>query len=125
MSSYVIIVAMVKNVQVTVVSATSVNISWDRPEIAGLTSYIVYYSQTGSSANEKSLNVTNSTNSVVIGDLMNDVEYQFQVAAIAELDGDVIIGRRSSVFIAALTTYTTIPTTQELTTLPIAQGKQL
>ena len=41
------------------------------------------------------MNVTTSTNSVVIDGLMNDVEYQFQVAAIAELDGDVVTGERS------------------------------
>ena len=31
----------------------------------------------------------------MIGGLLNNVEYKFQVAALAELDGDVVIGERS------------------------------
>ena len=78
-------------------SDSSVNVSWDRLDIAGITGYIVYYSQTGTSAKEQSINVTKSTtNSVVIDGLMNNVEYQFQVAVIAELDGNFIVGERST-----------------------------
>ena len=80
------------NVVVEVVSAGSVRVSWDCLIIPEITGYIVYYSQTG---NTQSMNVTTSTNSVLIDGLMNNVEYQFQVAAIAELDGDVLVGERS------------------------------
>ena len=80
------------NVEVEVISAGSVKVSWDCLDIPEITGYIVYYNQTG---NTQSVNVTSSTNSVLIDGLMNNVEYQFQVAAIAELDGDVVIGVRS------------------------------
>ena len=90
------LVAMVMNI-VVVISADSVGVSWDSLDIPEITGYIVCYSQTGTT---QSVNVNTSTNSVVIGGLMNNVEYQFQVAAIAELDGEVIIGERSAFSIA-------------------------
>ena len=83
---------MVMNVKVEVVSAGSVKLSWDSHDISEITGYIVYYSQTG---NTQSVNVTSSANSVLIDGLMNSVEYLFQVAAIAEMDEDVVIGERS------------------------------
>ena len=100
---------MVMNIVVAAMSVTSVNVSWDRLDFSGLTGYIVYYTQTGNSANEQSVYLTNSTNTVVIGDLRNNVEYLFQVAAIAVLDGVVTIGERStlnSIFIAVRTSTT-------------------
>ena len=82
---------MVVNVEVEVVTDVSVRVSWDSLDIPEITGYIVYYSKT---ENEQSANVTTSTNSVVIGDLMNNMEYQFQVAAIAELGGVSVVGER-------------------------------
>ena len=77
------------------VSIDSVKVSWeiiDTPEIIG---YIFYYSQTGSRErqSEESITVPSSNNSVVIEGLLNNVEYQFQVVAIIELDGDVTTGQ--------------------------------
>ena len=85
------------NVEVEVVSDTSVRVSWDSVDIPEITGYTVYYSQTGNRKrqSEESITVPSSDNSVVIEGLLNNVEYQFQVVAIAELDGDVIIGQRS------------------------------
>ena len=83
--------AMLINVEV--VSVPSVRISWSSLQILDITGYMVSYVQTGIT---QSVNVTSSINSVVIDGLMNNVEYQFQVAAIAELlDGNVITGERS------------------------------
>ena len=79
--------------EVEVVTDMSVRVSWDALDIPEITGYIVYYSQT--CGNALSRNVANSSNSVVIGDLVNNAEYQFQVAAIADLDGVVVIGERS------------------------------
>ena len=96
------------NVEVEVVSDTSVRVSWDSVDIPEITGYTVYYSQTGSRKrqSEESITVPSSDNSVVIEGLLNNVEYQFQVVAIAELDGDVIMGQKSlrSGIIVALTT---------------------
>ena len=104
------------NVEVEVVSDTSVRVSWDSVDIPEITGYTVYYSQTGNRKrqSEESITVTTSDNSVVIEGLLNNVEYQFQVVAIAELDGDVIMGQRSllSVIVVVLpTTATCLPTT--------------
>ena len=93
---------MLMTVEVEVESDTSVRVSWDSlgPDITG---YIVYYSQTGNSegvTTEQSLSVPNTADSedkvsVLIGDLVHNVEYQFQVVATAELEGEVVVGQRS------------------------------
>ena len=87
---------MVVNVEVVIVSATSVRVSWDRLDIPEITGYIVYYSQTMNS--EMDTNTEQSINaiiSVIIDNLLTDVEYKFEVVAVAELDGNVTMGRRS------------------------------
>ena len=88
------------NVQVELVSASSVRVSWDSLDIPEITGYIVYYSQTESVSrkrqDEGSVTVSSSVTTVVIEDLSSNVEYQFQVVAIAELDGEVVMGQRST-----------------------------
>ena len=79
------------------ISADSVRVSWDDLDIPEITGYnIVYYSQRG---NIDFMNVSMSTNSVVISGLMSNVEYQFQVVALA---GSVSFGERS--FLKSVTT---------------------
>ena len=63
---------------------------------------------------EQSVNVSNTTDSLVIDDLMNNMEYQFQVVTIAEFDRDVVIGQRctvSEILVEFEPTTTTVPTT--------------
>ena len=82
------IIAMVINITVMATSATSVRVSWERLDIPEITGYIVYYSQTGNSEMvtiERSVSVQSSQNSVMIYNLLTDVEYQFQTVAFAEL----------------------------------------
>ena len=43
-------------------------------------------------------------NSVTIDNLLTDVEYQFQVVAVAELDTDMIMGERSNVSVSPAST---------------------
>ena len=90
-------IALVMNVEVEIVSDTSVRVSWDNVDIPAITGYKIYYNQTGNRKRQsgESITVPSSDNSVVIEGLLNNVEYQFQVVAIAELDGDVIMGKRS------------------------------
>ena len=83
------------NIAVQETSVTSVRVSWDRHDIPQITGYIVYYSLTESSEEEQSVTVSSSQNSVNIANLMNNVEYQFDVVAVAELDGDVVMGFRN------------------------------
>ena len=101
-----------------VVSATSIQVSWDRLDIRELTGYIVYYSQTGKS--EMNTTVSSSENSVALNNLLTDVEYQFQVVAVAVLDGETIMGERSNVFVSRPTPPP--PTTPSPTTVPTGNG---
>ena len=41
--------AIVVNVEIDMISSTSLRVSWDRLDIPEITRYIVYYSQTGNS----------------------------------------------------------------------------
>ena len=81
-------------IQLEVLSATSVRVSWDILDIPEIKCYILYYSQTGNSEKVIITNASSYTSSVVITDL-TIVEYQFEVVAVAELDGDVVMGERS------------------------------
>ena len=80
---------------IEVLSAISIQVSWDRLDIPEITRYIVYYSQTGNS--EKVTTVSSSKNSVTIENLLTDAEYQFQVVAVAALEGGMVMGERSNV----------------------------
>ena len=82
-------------IKLEVISATSVNVSWERLDIPEITGYIVYYSQTGNSESDTIVNVPSSTNFMVVSDLISSTEYQFEVVAVAELDGDAIVGERT------------------------------
>ena len=71
------------------------NVSWERINTSLITGYIVYYSPTENDGEEKSFNVSSLQNSVIVSGLTTDVEYQFQVVAVAELDGEMVLGGRS------------------------------
>ena len=89
---------MVSNVAVTVLTATSVSVSWDPLPLEVVTQYIVYYSQTGNregQATESSIIVSSSESSVVITELITGEEYQFQMVAQAMVDSEIILGERS------------------------------
>lgn len=99
---------MVTNVEVVLLPANSVRVSWKRTKIPQnaytISSYAVYYRPTGNRKRqseedeEKFVTVHNSVNSTVIEGLMHDLEYQFQVVVIAEVDrGAVVMGDRSLV----------------------------
>ena len=90
------------NVEVEITSATSVRVSWDRLDIPEITGYIVYYSQ----RQRDIKHIFSLKNSVIIDNLLSDVEYQFEVVAVAELDGDVVTGdsERVTVLIPATST---------------------
>ena len=91
--------AMVMNVQVKSVSATSVRVSWEIINSTEITNYTVYYraiSNRKRQDGEQSVTVPNNQNSVVIGELMSDVTYHFQVAAVVQGGSSFdFIGQRS------------------------------
>ena len=101
-------------IRLEVLSATSVRVSWDRLDLTEITGYILYYSQTGNSEmvpTQHFINVASSTNFIFLTDLTSNVEYQFEVVAVAELDGDVVVGERSNKYTKRLT-LTSVPGTQ-------------
>ena len=88
---------MVTGVMVEQLTATSVRVSWDEIPVNGIT-YRVYYSQTGNRKRQSTeMSIDSTTNSVDIDDLDSNVEYQFQVVAIAVVNGHTIEGERSEV----------------------------
>ena len=90
-------------------------VSWNRLDIPELTGYIVYYSQRHIVTIEQSVNVSSSENSVILYNLLTDVEYQFEVVAVAELLEDVATGERllSERVTVLIPATTTIPTDSE------------
>ena len=103
---------MVINIMVMATSATSVRVTWDRLDIPEITGYIVYYSQTRNSEMvniERSVSVQSSQNSVTIYNLLTDVEYQFQMVALAELEGEKTTGQRSARIMTTLPPITSAP----------------
>ena len=88
---------MVTGVMVEQLTATSVRVSWDEIPVDGIT-YRVYYSQTGNRKRQSTeMSMDSTTNSVDIDGLDSNVEYQFQVVAIAVVNGETIVGERSEV----------------------------
>ena len=80
------------NITVEMLSNTSVNVSWESIDTSEPTiSYRVYYNQPGNII----VFVNNLGNSIVIDDLICNVEYMFYVVAIAEVDGQTFTGQRS------------------------------
>ncbi len=91
------------------VSFDSVKASWDNIDIPEITGYTVYYRQTESEESDNSADVSDSVNSILIENLMINVEYQFQVVAMAELNGEVVVGERSTLDALSILTVTIQP----------------
>ena len=89
------------NIQVEVRSPTSVGVSWDSIQSLQSTdytlyAYILYYRERGLEGVEESLTIPRTTSYVVIEDLTTDKVYQFRVAAVVQLDRELIMGFKSS-----------------------------
>ena len=86
------------NVQVEFVSDSSVRVSWEIINDSMIINYTVYYFINVMDDYEAEVNesiiVHNFMYSVVIED-SNIIDYQLQVAATAEINGEVIMGERS------------------------------
>ena len=91
---------MVKNVMAMETTSTSVQVSWDKLNLTGITGYIVYYVINETNETEESFTVSNSSNNATITKLINGMEYKFEVAATA---GNESIGERSSPVVILLT----------------------
>ena len=90
--------AEVMEVQVQILTDTSVIVSWERIlNIPEITHYTVFYSRAGRpDDSEQDMNITTTEVSVVIRNLNGRIEhYQFLVVAVATVDNVEILGERS------------------------------
>ena len=113
---------MITEVFVNPLSDTSVNVSWESVTVRGIVSYTVFYSPT-SQQDEQMVTVPSSESSVVIEGLMTNVEYQFQVAAIAQLGEALFQGQRSLHIITVVAQPTSQTTTPPQTPTSSASHK--
>ena len=82
------------NVMVEMLSNTSVNVLWESIDTSEPTiSYRVYYYYNQSGNMDAFVNA--SSNSIIIDNLISNVEYLFHVVVIAEVDGQTFTGQRS------------------------------
>lgn len=93
-----VLAAIVNDVVVTVLTDTSVSVSWKRLPLSEIIYYIVLYSPTGKTmkqSKEAIIVVKSTESSVDISGLISSAEYQFQVVAQAVVNGENIVGQRS------------------------------
>ena len=98
-------ILVVVNIEVMVVSDSSVRVSWETPDINNITGYtvigytvyysLVYKKMENQSAENEIVIYGNSVNSINIDHLKNNRKYQFQVAVIAEIGEVFVTGERS------------------------------
>ena len=98
---------MVMNVEVMVISHTSVQVSWNNLSLTCVTGYTVYYVIYETNETELSVEVLSSSSTATIMDLINGKEYRFQVAGKA---GNGNVGVRSFAVYQVITP-TITPTT--------------
>ena len=104
--------AVVMRLMVEPVSISSVRVSWESINNPMIINYMVYYYLLiGSCKEENNVTVPSSMNSIVIRNLTGSVitDYQFQVAATAEINGEVVTGERSEVRISEMVPSPTDP----------------
>ena len=104
--------AVVMRLTVELVSTSSVKVSWEsinNPMIINYTVY--YYLLIGNCKEENNVTIPSSMNSIVIRNLTGSVItiYQFQVAATAEINGEIVMGGRSEVRISEMVPSPTDP----------------
>ena len=103
----------------------SVNVSWESFTLSGIVYYTIYYRPIETMGNQidQSVTVPSSESSVVIEDLMADVEYLFEVVAIAELEGHLFPGERSLNDTLLVVLPTTMPTTPPSNPTPLTMSQ--
>ena len=123
---------MVLNVTATPLHDGSVIVTWDSVnttlEVGGtfeVRGYIIYYDQQRGSnqpgnsdgnTNVQTRNISYPTNSQLIENLTVGARYRFQVAVIAELGGDIVIGEKSMISTVTVVTFPVPITTHEAST---------
>ena len=120
---------MVNNVVVRVLTDISVRVSWDRLLlISEITQYKIFFSPTGNrnrkrQTAETAMTVDSTKSSVDITGLTTGAEYQFQVVAQALVDGEIIMGQRSS--LTNMSKLVVVVTTFPCSSKPASTGEGL
>ena len=83
----------------TAVNATAVRVTWRALDLE-LSYYTVLYSGAGGGGAERSVTLSASETSVMVGGLAPGEEYMFQVVAVAEISGSIVEGEKSAVAMA-------------------------
>ena len=97
--------AIVTKVVVIILTNISVRVSWDRLQISEITQYLVSYQWTGNwkrLATNSVIVVRRTESSVDIIGLIVGAEYQFLVAAQAEVGGEIVVGHISILTVVIL-----------------------
>ena len=97
--------AMVNKVIVIILTNISVRVSWDRLLISEITQYLVSYQLMGNRkrlATNRTIVVPSTESSIDIVGLIIGAEYQFLVAAQAEVEGEIIVGHMSFLTVVTL-----------------------
>ena len=92
------LLAEVENIELEVLSDTSVRISWDNSGFQAITDFVVYYRQTGSRKRqtlESSVVVSKEVTSITINNLVSAAEYVFEVVARATDGQKSVSGMRA------------------------------
>ncbi len=98
--------AQVSNAEVVVVSGTSIRVSWDPITDPGISGYIILYTSTPDGNDTQQKNITSTEPlPVLISGLSPGVEYQFQVQAVVEVNGEVFLGEKSESVTVTAGTY--------------------
>ena len=96
---YLQFTARVKNVVIEVVNTETVLVSWSPVTLQETSGYIIFYSDESST---QQVNVSDPEASfAVIFGLTAGVEYQFQMQAVVEIDGEVFLGKKSNTKLAS------------------------
>ncbi len=99
--------AQVSIADIEVVNDTSIRVSWDPITDPGISGYIILYTTTSVGNDTQQKNITSTEPLLVlISGLSPGVEYQFQVQAVVEVDGEAFLGEKSrSVTVTTAGTY--------------------
>ncbi len=93
-------VAQVQGVEVEVFNTTSVRVLWSPVSLPEATGYIILYGLRCDCNSLQDLSVRGGKTSstvVTVGGSELQLEYQFQVQAVVEVEGEVFLGERSGI----------------------------
>lgn len=105
-----LISAQIQNIKVTVLTDTSVKVSWDDPQFSSITHYVINYNlQINKKIETMSILETAPANSAVIHGLMNSGQLIFLVKGFGEFNGTPYVLKSSVLNVILLKTKCSSP----------------